>query len=107
MYIDAINHLHLKTIKSVIGTLSLLPASYLFHYLWFYSNDSEQLMIRFFALTTFSAWAIIAFIVALTHTTTQIHDEFNASEQTLIHIYKQLPILFFISFILFLQFRFC
>lgn len=107
MYIDSINRLHLKTLKSIVGTLSLLPASYIFHYLWFYSNDSEQLMIRFFALTTFSAWAIITFIIALTHTTTEMDDEFNSSEQFIVNIYKQLPMVFFTVFLLFLQFCFC
>lgn len=94
--------LYWSTLKSIISTLSLLPASYLFHYLWFYSNDSDQLFIRFFALTTFISWIIVTFTIALYHTQQELDDE-QDNRSHLMQIYRQIPLLFFTAFILFLQ----
>lgn len=109
MYIqlDPINRLHLQTFKSILGTLSLLPASYLFHHLWFYSTDSDQVMIRFFALSVFISWALVAFSIALSHTATNDDEQFEQHEQKIMSFYRQIPLMFFTGFIVFLQSQFC
>lgn len=109
MYIqlDSINRLHWRTIKSVLGTLSLLPASYLFHHLWFYSTNSDQVMIRFFALSIFISWALVAFSIALNHTAKDDDEQFEQHEQKIMSFYRQIPLIFFTGFIVFLQSQFC
>ncbi|MDO4224072.1 MAG: hypothetical protein Q4D05_08650 [Acinetobacter sp.] len=110
---DHINQMHWKTLKSVIAALSLVPASYAFHQLWFFSNDSEQMVIRFFALSLLSAWIIIAFCAAL-HTDASVSKKIAQSQQTLsrgeqwiLHLYRQIPYISLTICLLFVQTQWC
>lgn len=103
---EHLHQLHWRTLKSVLATLTLLPASYGFHYLWFYSTEMDQMFIRFFAISVLAAWAIITFYIALIHTVYQ-EETLTTTEQRWITIYRHVPMSFFIIFLVFLQTQWC
>lgn len=105
---DPLNRLHWNTLKSIFATLSLLPMVYLFQHLWNFSDQSELIIIRFFALNILGAWLLVCFYWALTiHHNKDLRSKFKTSNNPLniwlIKIYSQLPILFFTSLVGFIS----
>lgn len=91
---DEINQFHWAMLKSVLLILSLLPASHLFLNLLEKTDGSSQIMVGFFALSMFSALAILSFYVALSATVLKLkHAEASSFEQTVVKIYRYLPMM--------------
>lgn len=91
---DEINQFHWSMLKSVVWVLSLLPISQCFVSLWQMTEGGSQIVVGFMAISLFSAIAIVSFYHALNATVIRLeHLQTSAFEQSLVKIYRYVPML--------------
>ncbi|MGE4315446.1 hypothetical protein [Acinetobacter sp.] len=100
---DEINQFHWAMLKSVLLILSLLPISQGILNLWNATEGSSQIMVGFFAISLFSALFVLCFWSALKATVLRLKQEQSSVlEQSIVSIYRYIPMLFLASMISYL-----
>ncbi|MCT8088606.1 hypothetical protein H0920_00660 [Acinetobacter sp. C_4_1] len=100
---DEINQFHWAMLKSVLLILSLLPLSQGILNLWNATEGSSQIMVGFFAISLFSALFVLCFWSALKVTVLKLKQEQSSVlEQSIVSIYRYIPMLFLASMISYL-----
>ncbi|GAA5180260.1 hypothetical protein GCM10023345_01200 [Acinetobacter kookii] len=100
---DEINQFHWTMLKSVLLILSLLPISQGILNLWNATEGSSQIMVGFFAISLFSALFVLCFWSALKATVLRLKQEQSSVlEQSIVSIYRYIPMLFLASMISYL-----
>lgn len=100
---DEINQFHWAMLKSVLLILSLLPISQGILNLWNATEGSSQIMVGFFAISLFSALFVLCFWSALKATVLKLKQEQSSVlEQSIVSIYRYIPMLFLVSMISYL-----
>lgn len=100
---DEINQFHWTMLKSVLLILSLLPISQGILNLWNATEGSSQIMVGFFAISLFSALFVLCFWSALKATVLKLKQEQSSVlEQSIVSIYRYIPMLFLASMISYL-----
>ncbi|MGC3818733.1 hypothetical protein [Acinetobacter sp. G11] len=100
---DEINQFHWAMLKSVLLILSLLPISQGILNLWNATEGSSQIMVGFFAISLFSALFVLCFWSALKATVLKLKQEQSSVlEQSIVSIYRYIPMLFLASMISYL-----
>lgn len=94
-FADEINQFHWAMLKSILLILSLLPISQGILAIWQMSDASSQIMVGFVALSLFSALLILSFYSALKATVLKvvIDEKISDVEQTVVSIYRYVPML--------------
>jgi len=104
---DEINQFHWSMLKSVLLVLSLLPSSQGFMHLWQTTEGSSQIMVAFFAISLMSSLLALCFWSALNASVIRIQaDQGSVFEQTLVHLYRHLPMLSLASMVCYLAIQF-
>lgn len=99
---DQLNQLHWAMLKSVLIVLALLPMSQFLLDLLSTAEGSSQIMIGFFTISVMSASCILAFLAALKSTVAECDLVETKSQHMLLKIYRQIPMLFFVSILMYL-----
>lgn len=90
---DEINQFHWAMLKSVFLVLSLLPVSQGMLHLWHNTEGSSQIMVGFFAISLMSSLLVLSFYSALKASHLHVDaDEPSALEQTMVRLYRHLPL---------------
>lgn len=93
---DEINQFHWSMLKSVLLVLSILPLSQGILHLWQTTEGSSQIMVGFFALSMMSSLFVLCFYSALKATVMNLkQDESSIFEQSIVKIYRYVPMLSF------------
>lgn len=103
---DEINHFHWAMLKSILLILSLLPLSHFFLNLWQSTEGSSQIMVGFFAMSMFSASALVSFSSALHATVMQLREQdYSVLEQNVFKLYRYVPMGFLMAMLSYLAFQ--
>lgn len=103
---DRLNQLHWSMLKIVLMIIALLPLSQALHFLWLQADLSSQIIFGFLGLSVFTASCLIVFIFALQATTWTTDLIRNRQQQRLFELYRQLPMLFFSAYLVFILLQF-
>lgn len=107
IFSDEINQFHWTMLKSVLLILSLLPLSQGFLHLWQSTEGSSQIMVAFFAISLMSSLLALCFWSALNASVIRIQaEQSSAFEQTLVNLYRHVPMLSLASMLCYLAIQF-